>query len=64
MRRGHGAFLLAHAVARCLSLREQLGLRVLVVDALHEKAAAFYRAHGFRETSIDASTLYLPLGKP
>ncbi len=62
--KGHGAFLLAHAVARCMSLREQLGLRVLVVDALHESAAAFYRAHGFRETSVDAATLYLPLGKP
>jgi GNAT superfamily N-acetyltransferase len=61
---GHGAFLLAHAVARCLALREELGLRVLIVDALHAKAAAFYRAHGFRETSIDAATLYLPLGKP
>jgi GNAT superfamily N-acetyltransferase len=61
--RGHGGFLLGHAVARCVDLREQLGVKVLLVDALHEKAAAFYRAYGFRETSSQAWTLYLPLGR-
>lgn len=61
--KGHGDFLLAHAVARCLALREQLGVRVLLVDALHEKAAGFYRAYGFRESSAHSHTLYLPLGR-
>lgn len=61
--KGHGGYLLAHAVARCLGLREQLGVRVLLVDALNEKAAAFYRAYGFQETAGQAPTLYLPLGK-
>ena len=37
--KGHGD---AHAVARGLGLREQLGTRVLLADALHEKAARFY----------------------
>ena len=37
----HGDFLLAHAVARCLDLPEQLGVRVVLVDALHAKAARF-----------------------
>lgn len=60
--KGHGDFLLAHAVARCLGLREQLGIRVLLVDALHEKAARFYRAYGFREAMASSHTLYLPLG--
>lgn len=60
--KGHGEYLLAHAVARCLDLRRQLGVRVLLVDALHEKAARFYRAYGFRATDADAMTLYLPLG--
>jgi len=60
--KGHGDYLLAHAVARSLGLREQLGVRVLLVDALHEKAALFYRAYGFREASGNAHTLYLPLG--
>lgn len=60
--KGHGDYLLAHAVARCLGLREQLGVRVVLVDALHAKAAGFYRAYGFRETTGSALTLYLPLG--
>lgn len=60
--KGHGDYLLAHAVARCLNLREQLGVRVLLVDALHEKAGRFYRAYGFRETTANSHTLYLPLG--
>ncbi|WP_312328739.1 GNAT family N-acetyltransferase [Stenotrophomonas sp.] len=60
--KGHGDYLLAHAVARCLGLREQLGVRVLLVDALHERAALFYRAYGFREATANAHTLYLPLG--
>ena len=60
--KGHGDYLLAHAVARCLGLREQLGVRVLLVDALHEKAARFYRAYGFREATADSHTLYFPLG--
>lgn len=60
--KGHGDYLLAHAVARCLGLRDQLGLRVLLVDALNEKAARFYRAYGFREATANSRTLYLPLG--
>lgn len=60
--RGHGEYLLAHAVARCLGLREELGVRVLLVDVLHEKAARFYRAYGFREATASLRTLYLPLG--
>jgi GNAT superfamily N-acetyltransferase len=62
--KGHGDFLLAHAVARCLGLREHLGVRVLLVDSLHEKAARFYRVYGFREASEHARTRYLPLGRP
>ena len=58
---GYGRLLLGHAVNCCLALRGQLGVRVLVVDALGERAAAFYRLHGFRETADRALTLYLPL---
>ncbi|WP_256645883.1 GNAT family N-acetyltransferase [Thermomonas paludicola] len=62
--RGHGDYLLAHAVARSLGLREQLGVRVLLVDTRHEKAARFYRAYGFREATVNSHTLYLTLGSP
>ncbi len=59
---GYGTLLLGHAVNCCLTLREKLGVRVLVVDALDARAAAFYRAHGFHQTAEHALTLYLPLG--
>lgn len=62
--KGNGDLLLAHAVARCLALRGQLGVRVLLVNALHEKAARFYRAYGFRDAAASLRSLYLPLGKP
>ena len=62
--KAHGDFLLAHAVARCLDLREQLGVRVILVDALPAKAARFYRADGFRDVSGEGGTLYLKLGTP
>lgn len=59
---GHGELLVAHAVDRCLGLRAELGVRLLIVDALHEAAAAFYGRYGFRPTTDAALTLYLPLG--
>jgi len=61
--KGHGATLLAHAVVRCLELREHLGVRVMLVDAIHEQAAAFYRSYGFRLAASSGRTLYLPLGR-
>jgi GNAT superfamily N-acetyltransferase len=60
-RMGIGRLLLGHAVNCALGVRKQLGVRVVVVDALHEKAAAFYRLYGFRATTDYAATLYLPL---
>ena len=61
--KGYGGLMVGHAVARCLNLRGELGVRVLIVDAMNENAASFYRAYGFRETSDHARTLYLPLSQ-
>lgn len=61
--RGIGRLLLGNATNGALTLRGQLGGRVLIVDALHERAAAFYSLHGFRATTSGALTLYLPLGR-
>ncbi|HET6726252.1 MAG TPA: GNAT family N-acetyltransferase [Gammaproteobacteria bacterium] len=61
--RGLGESLLQDAVKRCLDLRAQLGMRVLLVDAKDGRAAKFYAAFGFRPTAIRAFTLYLPLGR-
>ena len=62
-RKGLGGALLAHAVQRCLQLRAELGVRLLIVDALNERAARFYEAFGFRQTTSAAATWYLSLGK-
>lgn len=59
---GLGEALLQDAVKRCLQLREQLGIRLLVVDAKDNSAASFYAAFGLRHTAEAALTLYLPLG--
>lgn len=60
--KGYGRLLLGHAMNCCVALRGQLGVRVLVVDALDERAATFYRLHGFHETAEKTLTLCLPLG--
>lgn len=59
--RGYGGLLLGHAVNRALSVRQTLGVRVLIVDAKEARAAAFYESFGFRRTASGALTLYLPI---
>lgn len=59
--KGHGQLLVGHAVNLALSVRETLGVRVLIVDAKDTQAAAFYESYGFRKTASTALTLYLPL---
>jgi len=59
--RGYGQLLLGHAVNLALSVRQTMGMRVLIVDAKDARAVAFYEAFGFRRTASAALTLYLPL---
>jgi GNAT superfamily N-acetyltransferase len=59
--KGYGQVLLGHAVNLALSVRQTMGVRVLVVDAKDARAAAFYEAHGFRATSARGLTMYLPV---
>ena len=60
--KGYGQLLLGHAVNLALSMRQAMGVRVLVVDAKDERAAAFYETFGFRRTTGAGLTLYLPVG--
>jgi ribosomal protein S18 acetylase RimI-like enzyme len=60
-RKGHGDFMIGFAAARALSLRETLGVRVLVVDALDEQASNYYKGYGFRSVTDGSLTLYLPI---
>ena len=53
--RGLGGRVLAEAITRVVALAEQVGFRYLIVDALHERAAAFYEHYGFKRVPTDTS---------
>lgn len=55
---GIGVRLLMHAQLSALRLSQQVGVSVLVVDALHEQAAAFYRRYDFEELKTGPLHLY------
>lgn len=59
--RGYGQLLVAHAVNVARAARQDLGVRVLIVDAKDGTAARFYESYGFRTTSSRSLTLYLSI---
>ncbi len=59
--KGLGADLLADATLRVLAAAEIVGVRVLLVHALSDAAAAFYEAHGFRPSPLDPLTLMIAM---
>jgi len=58
---GLGSLLLLDALRVSALVADAVGARVLVVHALHEKAAAFYSAQGFIPFETDPLRLYLPM---
>lgn len=59
--KGYGQLLVGHAVNVALTARQTLGIRMLIVDAKDRTAASFYASYGFRPTSSQSLTLYLPI---
>jgi GNAT superfamily N-acetyltransferase len=59
--RGLGGFLLRDALTRSLDLSEQLGIHVVVVDALDAEAKAFYQRFGFLPLTDNEMRLFLPV---
>ena len=59
-----GPALVADALRRGLAARRLIGARALLVHAIDEQAAAFYRSLGFRPSPLSASTLMLQLSEP
>ena len=57
--RGLGAFLLRDAMLRALSASERIGVRVLLVHAIHAEARAFYERFGFESSPSDPLNLQL-----
>jgi GNAT superfamily N-acetyltransferase len=56
-----GAALLQDAVNRALTVSHDVGVRALLVHALHERAKQFYEHYGFQASTINPMTLMLPL---
>jgi len=55
---GLGGGLLHDALLRCLAWAEEFGGRAVLAGAKHEKAAGFYKRHGFIELPGDDRCLY------
>jgi GNAT superfamily N-acetyltransferase len=58
---GLGRALVADALRRSLAARRLIGARALLVHAIDEEAAAFYRSLGFRPSPITPRALMLLL---
>ena len=59
-REGLGALLLADAVRRAYASASTVGSSMLIVDAINERAAAFYEVNGFVRLP-DSMRLVLPM---
>jgi predicted N-acetyltransferase YhbS len=59
--RGLGRDLLRDSMRRALAASEQIGMRAVVVDAIDDGAAGFYRRHGFESAADDGLTLMVPI---
>ncbi len=58
---GLGRFLVRDAILSTLAAADRIGVRVLLVHALHAEAAGFYAMLGFRRSPTDGLHLYLLL---
>jgi len=58
---GLGGLLLIDALRRTERVADQIGIRAVEVDALHESARAFYLNYGFRPLLDDPNHLFLPV---
>ena len=58
---GLGAELLIHALRTIIGAARSAGGRIIVVDAIDETAASFYRAHGFQPSPSDPYRLVMKL---
>jgi len=59
---GLGASLLRDAVVRAAGAAASVGVRALLVHAIDEQAAGWYRHFGFAPAPLDDRTLFLALG--
>lgn len=58
---GLGRFLVRDAILSTLAAADRIGVRILLVHAIHEQAAGFYERLGFTRSPTDPLHLYLLL---
>ena len=58
---GLGKFLVRDAILSTLAAADRIGVRILLVHALHERAAAFYERLGFARSPTDPLHLHVLL---
>ncbi len=58
---GLGSELLVHALTTIVTAARAAGGKVIVVDAIDERAASFYRAHDFQPIASDPSRLVMKI---
>jgi GNAT superfamily N-acetyltransferase len=58
---GLGRSLLLDALQRILKASDELAVRAVTVEVLHDRAASFYRHFGFEPTELAPNTLMVPL---
>jgi GNAT superfamily N-acetyltransferase len=59
--KGIGGGLLKDALKRALAVSQNVGARAMLVHAIDDDAAAFYRQYGFRPFPSELRSLFLPL---
>jgi GNAT superfamily N-acetyltransferase len=58
---GLGSDLLQHALSRIVHASETIGVRCVLVHAIDEKAAKFWKENEFIESRVDPRTFFLPI---
>lgn len=58
---GLGAILLVDALKRAMLIANEIGVRAVEVDAIHDVARAFYLKFGFRSLLDDPKHLFMPM---
>ncbi len=58
---GLGEYLLMHALDTVLTTAEAVGVQCVVVDAIDDNAAAFYKKYGFEPFTAAPLRLFLPV---
>ncbi|HET9714848.1 MAG TPA: GNAT family N-acetyltransferase [Pseudolabrys sp.] len=58
---GLGADLLQDALKRILQVSQMIGVRAVLVHAIDDKAATFWRDNEFVECPVDSRSFYLPI---